>query len=95
MEKFKNKNRFIQFELWKDCSLGCKFCFNKKQKDVNKIESLQFVLNKLDDSEMLDYNEIGFIGGEFFNNELKDNDVIIYLKNFLQCILKKYILQEH
>lgn len=75
MEKFKNKNRFIQFELWKDCSLGCKFCFNKKQKDVNKIESLQFVLNKLDDSEMLDYNEIGFIGGEFFNNELKDNDV--------------------
>ena len=75
MKKFKNKNRFIQFELWKDCSLGCKFCFNKKQKDVNKIESLQFVLNKLDDSEMLDYNEIGFIGGEFFNNELKDNDV--------------------
>lgn len=85
MEKFKNKNRFIQFELWKDCSLGCKFCFNKKQKDVNKIESLQFVLNKLDDSEMLDYNEIGFIGGEFFNNELKDNDV----KQLFYNIFKK------
>ena len=37
MEKFKNKNRFIQFELWKDCSLGCKFCFNKKQKDIDEL----------------------------------------------------------
>ena len=72
---FKNKNRFIQFELWKDCSLGCKFCFNKKQKDIDKIESLKFIINKLDDKEMLEYNEIGFIGGEFFNVELKDENV--------------------
>lgn len=70
MENFKNRNRFIQYELWKDCSLGCKFCFNKKQKDADKIESLLFVIDKLDNPEVLDYNEVGFIGGEFFNGEI-------------------------
>ena len=72
---FKNKNKFIQYELWKDCSLGCKFCFNKLQKDTDKAESLQFVIDKLNDPEVLEYNEVGFIGGEFFNNELKDDNV--------------------
>ena len=70
-----NKNRFIQFELWKDCKIGCKFCYNRGQQDVNKLESLRFVLDKLDDSEVLDYNEIGFIGGEFFNDEMSNLEV--------------------
>ena len=70
-----NKNRFIQFELWKDCKVGCKFCYNRGQQDVNKLESLRFVLDKLDDLEVLDYNEIGFIGGEFFNDEMSNLEV--------------------
>lgn len=72
MNRYKNPNKFLQYELWKDCKLGCKFCCNKGAPDLNKIESLTFVLNKLDDVETINYNEVGFIGGEFFNGELSD-----------------------
>lgn len=74
-ETLENKNKFLQYELWKDCCIGCKFCCNKGQPDLNKVESLQFVINKLDDEEVYDYNEIGFIGGEFFNREIEDEQV--------------------
>ena len=71
----KNKNKFLQYEMWKDCCIGCKFCCNKGQPDLNKVESLKFILNKLDDEEVYEYNEIGFIGGEFFNREIEDEEV--------------------
>lgn len=68
--------KFIQYSLWNDCSVGCKFCYNKGQKDVNKIESLKFTLDKLNDEEINNYDEIGFIGGEFFNRELSNPEVL-------------------
>jgi hypothetical protein len=49
MSIFKNKNRFLQYALWLDCSNGCEFCCNKKQKDLNKIDSLTDILKRLDD----------------------------------------------
>lgn len=68
-------NTFIQFELWKDCKIGCKFCCNKGQQSVNKIDSLKFVINYLEeDNDINSFNEIGFIGGEFFNGELEDKE---------------------
>lgn len=67
---YKNTNKFVQFELWKSCTIGCKFCCNKGQKDVDKQESIRYVMSKLDEKDILNYNEIGFIGGEFFNGEL-------------------------
>ena len=70
-----NENRFIQFELWKACSIGCKFCCNKGQKDIDKKESLNFVLNILNSDEINIYNEVGFIGGEFFNGEIENNEI--------------------
>ena len=80
-------NNFIQYELWKDCKNGCKFCFNKGQPDVNKIESLNYVLNLLQDEEDLkDYNEIGFIGGEFFDDQLKNPEVkALFYKLYDRC----------
>ena len=81
--------KFIQYALWNDCSIGCKFCYNKGQKDINKIESLNFVLNKLDEKEVEDYDEIGFIGGEFFNRELEDPEVL-----YLFCKLFKKIKEK-
>lgn len=83
---YKNPNKFIQFELWKDCKIGCKFCCNKGQPPINKTESLQFVLNKLDDDEVKQYNEIGFIGGEFFNDEIEDTNVKKMFYNIFQKI---------
>ena len=68
---FKNDNKFIQFELWKDCSIGCKFCCNKGQPKINKMESIQYVMDILNSDEVNDYNEVGFIGGEFFNGEIE------------------------
>lgn len=66
---------FIQYGLWVDCKVGCKFCYNKGQKDISKVKSLNFVLSKMDEKEVDDYDEIGFIGGEFFDGQIKDEEV--------------------
>lgn len=71
----KNENKFIQYELWKECRNGCEFCFNRGQKSLDKIERLNYVIKKLNDPEVDEFNEIGFIGGEFFDNELRDEKV--------------------
>lgn len=71
-------DNFIQYELWKDCKNGCKFCFNKGQPDLDKLESLNFIINKIQEPEVDDYSEIGFIGGEFFDDQL--NDVKVWMK---------------
>ena len=71
----KNENKFIQYELWKECRNGCEFCFNRGQKSLDKIERLNYVIEKLNDPEVDEFNEIGFIGGEFFDNELRDEKV--------------------
>ena len=71
----KNENRFIQYELWKECRNGCEFCFNRGQKSLDKVERLNYIIDKLNDPEVDEYNEIGFIGGEFFDIELRDEKV--------------------
>lgn len=70
MTNFKNENTFVQFELWKDCKIGCKFCCNKGQPKIDKLQSLQFITAKLKELQIIKHDEIGFIGGEFFNGEL-------------------------
>lgn len=80
-------NNFIQYELWKDCKNGCKFCFNKGQPDINKVISLKNILKRIDDEEELkNYNEIGFIGGEFFDDQLEATEVKdLFYKLFYKC----------
>jgi len=86
MTVYKNQNNFLQFELWKDCHIGCSFCVNKGQPDLNKTQSLIFVLEKINSDEIKDYNEIGFIGGEFFNGELKDPIVKSLFYKIFECV---------
>lgn len=82
-------NRFIQYELWKDCNNHCTFCFNKGQVDVDKIESLNYTISKLNEPEVDLYNEIGFIGGEFFDSQLDNKDVkSLFYKLFDICAEK-------
>ena len=69
---YKNPNKFVQFELWKECHQGCKFCCNKGQPKINKKESIKYVMDILNSEEIKEYNEIGFIGGEFFNGEIEE-----------------------
>lgn len=69
------ERRFIQYNMWKNCKNHCEFCFNRgyKTSDVqDKLRILEFVTDKLKSSETDSYNEIGFIGGEFFENQLED-----------------------
>lgn len=65
-------NKFVQFELWKDCRNNCKFCFNKNEPNTNKLQSLNNILQFLNSENINAYSEIGFIGGEFFDNQLED-----------------------
>ena len=62
---------FLQFELWKQCSVGCKFCYNRGIKfKRDKIKSMEFIIDKLQSDETDKYNRIGLIAGEIFNGEL-------------------------
>lgn len=67
---------FLQYELWKDCSNNCKYCFNRNIKPVrNKVESLTYVLNSLREKNLEPGSSIGFIGGEFFGGQLENPKV--------------------
>lgn len=71
-------HRFIQFELWKDCHNNCDFCFNKGMIDCDKQWSIKDVLTRLDDPDIKLFNEIGFIGGEFFAHQIDDVKDLFY-----------------
>ena len=74
MERFKATTSFIQIQLWQDCKNGCKFC-SEKQYYSNKKEDLEFAFKLLNSDEVLQYDEIGLIGGEFFDDQLDNEEV--------------------
>lgn len=70
--------KFLQFELWKNCHVGCKFCFNKYQPTSNtddKLVALNKMLYVLNSNEIEEYDQVGFIGGEFFGGQLDTKEV--------------------
>ena len=83
------KRRFIQYNMWKNCRNHCEFCFNRgytTSDTKDKIRILDFVIDKLCSEETDAYNEIGFIGGEFFDNQLQDLEVKSkFYKLFDEC----------
>lgn len=85
----------IQFELWKNCTNGCDFCFNKglpcstKEDKIRILKEARYRLVRLNYDY---YDKIGFIGGELFGNQLEDEDVFKeFYKLFELCI---YLLQD-
>lgn len=81
----------IQFELWKNCTNGCDFCFNKglpcctKKDKIRILQEVQYRLVRLNYDY---YDKIGFIGGELFGNQLNDEEVFKeFYKLFELCIL--------
>lgn len=87
------EHRFLQFNLWKDCNNNCEFCFyrgHKKLDTQKKLSSIAFVKERLLDLEESDfYNEIGFIGGEFFDNQLENSRVRKEFYNLFRLLMKK------
>lgn len=78
----------IQFELWKDCCQGCKFCFNKpwwKTTYNSKLQNLRICVNTLNDENIMSkYSYLGFIGGELFNSVLDDGRIeYIFYKDII------------
>lgn len=73
------EHRFLQFNLWKDCNNNCEFCFYRGHKKLSvekKLQSIEFVKDRLLDLEESDfYNEVGLIGGEFFDNQIENEEV--------------------
>lgn len=63
-------DKFIQFELWKDCKQGCKFCCNKGARPTNKAHSFKYIQKVLNSLQPNEYDSIGLIGGELFNGEM-------------------------
>lgn len=75
-----NQIRTLQFELWQECNNDCTFCYlgkeNKKTKDDLKIASLKRTYDKISDiSNYPEFNCIGYIGGEFFQGQLRNSEV--------------------
>ncbi|MBR2247617.1 MAG: hypothetical protein IJ880_11475 [Bacilli bacterium] len=80
----------IQFELWKNCTNGCDFCFNKglpcstKEDKIRILKEVQYRLERLNYDY---YDKIGFIGGELFGNQLEEEEVFKeFYKLFELCI---------
>ena len=71
-------HRFVQFELWKDCHNACDFCFNKGLIDCSKRWSILDCIDRLDDHQLSVFNEIGFIGGEFFAHQIDEVKPLFY-----------------
>lgn len=72
MDRFVAETKFIQYQLWQDCSNGCLFCSEKCPTPVDKIWSLSYILGCLEKDEVNDYEEVGIIGGEIFDYQLND-----------------------
>lgn len=84
---------FIQFYPWWDCNNNCAFCFAKllkqhKTTKEEKIKALDEILTYLTNVEyMKDFEVVGLIGGEFFEDQLSDVDVYNkFLAVINQCI---------
>lgn len=75
MNRYLAPRKFIQYQLWQDCNNGCLFCSEKCPTQVDKIWSLNYILEKLDDEEVKDFEEVGIIGGEIFDYQLDDPEV--------------------
>ena len=68
--------KFLQYQLWLDCSNNCRFCMNRLEKDVvDKKESIDFYIQKIKEGELKDFTELGIIGGEFFNGQLETKEI--------------------
>lgn len=82
------RHNFLQFELWHDCPNNCAFCHNKGSDDIDKINSMNFVFEKLNDKSLfLDFDELGFIGGEFFDISILNDRVITKFYDLMDIVV--------
>lgn len=60
--------KFIQFQLWRQCSSNCDFCYLKGIKDTsNKLDAIEQTIQFIQALDFSEYSEIGITGGELFD----------------------------
>ena len=70
----------LQFEIWQECNSRCKYCYLGKDnrctpKEV-KLQSLKDIYEKICDNSIYEeYDNLSYIGGEFFQGQLSDPEV--------------------
>ena len=69
-----------QFELWTQCNNNCSYCYLGKRRFAGtpeqKIQNMNFALDWMRQYEHYDeYNNVSFIGGEFFQGQLDTPEV--------------------
>lgn len=89
------KNTAIQFELWEECNQHCKFCYlgehNLYTHKSIKIKNLKNVLNIISDDKLWNsYNTISYLGGEFFQGQLNDQEVYSLFFELMNKTAKLY-----
>lgn len=83
----------MQFYLWYNCTQDCTFCIHKrkyKSLTKDKIDNLNFVIDKLKSPEMDDYTEIGFIAGDFFDGNMNNPTVKEKFYEMLDLCVDRY-----
>lgn len=88
------QDKFIQFELWKNCNNKCTFCehlFDPVSDDNQKIIDLQYFISELQQPFIDQYNVIGFIGGEIFDNQINNQNVKRYFYQLFNICAEKKI----
>lgn len=91
----------LQFELWQECNNRCSFCYlgegNKKTPDELKIKAMERVLHTIDDPSIyFEHNNLSYIGGEFFQGQLKNpavKDLFMKIMHKTADLLKGGIIE--
>lgn len=70
----------MQFELWQECNNKCSFCYLGKNvlntPKERKLQAIEQAYQKISDNQNYPhYDCLAFIGGEFFQGQLRDDEV--------------------
>lgn len=71
------EDKCLQFELWYECNSRCRYCYLCNDvlntPDEIKLRNLQAVLDKISDLSIYkEYSKLSYLGGEFFQGQLKN-----------------------
>lgn len=90
--------RTFQWELWQCCNNLCKFCYigrdnrhTDKERQLKSLSDLKKSLERLDYEK---YNNVALIGGEFFQGQLKDEEVRRAFFDTIDMIADLYVDQK-
>lgn len=78
----------IQFEMWTECNVGCKYCYlygrRKPQSEEIKLIGIRRVQKYIDCGDFSDYTVLAIIGGEFLQGQLSTP---LVRKEFFQLMM--------